>query len=89
MEAGALPLLVRIVSNPNENEETRRKALYATSCLIRHFPAAQFLFKNAGGFSALGNCLNKVFCSSCQISFVFELSQKLDLTVSILYQSIF
>nr|XP_039264110.1 nucleotide exchange factor SIL1-like [Styela clava] len=59
MEIGALPALIRIVSDTKQPVAVRKRSIYALSSLIRNFPAAQYMFKNAGGFTALRNCFNE------------------------------
>ncbi|KAK3095048.1 hypothetical protein FSP39_009660 [Pinctada imbricata] len=52
IEAGVVQHLIRVLST-DANGDVRKKALYAISSLIRHFPYAQKKFLEFGGFSAL------------------------------------
>jgi len=52
LSAGVLPVLLKIVENDVDNQ-TRIKALYAVSCLIRENMQAQTAFVDCDGFSSL------------------------------------
>lgn len=51
LEAGSIPLLIRLVAQ-DPSMQVRSRALYALSSIIRHFPVAQKTFFEGGGVSA-------------------------------------
>lgn len=52
LESNAMQHLLRLVSF-DESHEVQTRALYALSCLLRNFPAAQKSFVESGGVAAL------------------------------------
>lgn len=52
IDGGAMQSLLRLIS-PIESIPVRKKAMYAMSSLLRHFPYAQLKFMQLGGLSAL------------------------------------
>ena len=52
IEGGAIQSLLRLIS-PLESISVRKKAMYAMSSLLRHFPYAQQKFLQLGGLSTL------------------------------------
>jgi len=60
LESSALVELVRLLHHEQQPESVKKKALFAISALVRHFPFAQTKFGAAGGFNLLANLLHNV-----------------------------
>lgn len=51
-------LLAMLVPEAGESLAVRKKCLFALSCLLRHFPHAQYVFSAKGGFQTLLSLIN-------------------------------
>ena len=69
MEAGILQRLITIVST-DPSMSVRKKALYALSALMRHFPYAQKRFLSLGGLSVFAQLFTQPHTEKMRIQII-------------------
>lgn len=69
MEAGVLQRLITIVST-DSSLSVRKKALYAVSALMRHFPYAQKRFLSLGGLSVLAQLFTQPHTEKMRVQII-------------------
>lgn len=81
LESGTLHLLLRLMSTQS-SVKLRRKVLFATSSLCRHFPFAQKHFLTLGGLTALGKIFEESGTDKLQVKALAFLNDMLTEKVS-------